>query len=910
MAEVLARFEAVVSAQPEAVAIEGDDASWSFAELARASERLAERLLRAGTRPGDVVALSLGRTAEHVAAVLATWRVGAAFLPLDPAAPASRTSAMLGECRARARLTHGAEGVDVEALAPAGAPLGAEGDALAYVIYTSGSTGRPKGVRVSHRGLWPMLGQQIAAFGLSAGKRALLYLSLAFDASISDLFTTLLSGATLVLPRRPPSPEELPGFFAAHAVTHADLPPTVLSLVRPEKLPVCLEAVVIGGEVCPPPVVRAWARRVRVVNVYGPTEATICTHLCACDADAWHEPLLGAPLAHVEQRLHDGELWLAGPALALGYVDRPELEASRFVTHDGTRWYRTGDRVRGPELAFVGRVDRQLKIRGQLVSPEEIEARLREQDGVVDCAVAAVPDGGRDVLTAFVVGGPLDAERVRARLAESLPRWMLPRVLVVSALPRSTSGKVDLHALEAPPRDRGASRIPDPRVRAIAEAFEDVLGVTGVRGDDDFFELGGDSLAALEIASVAGLLGASIEPGAVLGARTPSAIARTAPALGRTVADLEDAAERLQGELPAGDALSRTGTDWLVTGATGFLGARLVRELLLLTDARIHCLVRGESNDAARARLGELAAEKRVVVHAGDVSAPWLGLPEPVWHELSRAVGHVVHAAAAVNLVLSFDALARSNVRGALEIARFVRAGAHKELDHVSSLAVLVATDEAEGTLDERSTLSPRAQVFGGYAQTKVVAEALVRRLVPHARVLRPGLLTGDSVTGASAPRCQLASFLRQLAALGCVPEGDHERLRVDVTPVDHAARALARLATSTDAGKLVHVSSARGASLAELVRALRRRGPIAIVDAAEFRRRARAALPRDVAMALASSAYRLLGGDRHRDADLFLLTGRAFDTTRADGLLGAPCPVADDALLSRYVDAALGAAP
>jgi len=273
-------------------------------------------------------------------------------------------------------------------------------------------------------------------------------------------------------------------------------------------------------------------------------------------------------------------------------------------------------------------------------------------------------------------------------------------------------------------------------------------------------------------------------------------------------------------------------------------------------------------------------------------------------------VGHVVHAAAAVNLVLSFDTLARSNVRGALEIARFVGAGARKELDHVSSLAVLVATDEAEGTLDEDSALSPRARVFGGYAQTKVVAEALLRRLVPHVRVLRPGLLTGDSTTGAGAPRCQLTSFLRQIAALGCVPDGDHERLRVDVTPVDHAARTLAGLATSTDGRRLFHVASARGASLADLLRALRHRAPVATVSIEEFRSRAQASLPRDVAMALASASYRLLGGDEHRDADLFLLTGRSFDTSRGAEVTGTRCPPADEALLRRYVDAALGARP
>ncbi len=470
---------------------------------------------------------------------------------------------------------------------------------------------------------------------------------------------------------------------------------------------------------------------------------------------------------------------IAGPALALGYIDRPELEARRFVERGGKRWYRTGDLVRQHDdgaLEFLGRLDRQIKVRGRLVCPDEIEMRLRSIDGVAEAVVepAEARDGTLHAWVVLTSGVPLSPATLREHLEAALPAWMIPRITLTTSLGRGSSGKLDRARL---PKSR-AVRAMEPRVLAIAHAFEEVLGITGVGEGDDVVALGADSLAALEIAATALLSGVGIEAATVITARTPAAIARAQVAEPRTVAALDALAARLATELEPASAASGRGEEWLVTGATGFLGRHLVPELLARTDARIHCVVRGANDAEAQARLGTLGENARIAAHAGDVSAPRFGLGEGSWHELARRVGHVVHAAASLSLSLPFAALEATNVRGALEVARFVLAGNEKALHQVSSLAVLASTDLREERLDEWTRARPAVRVLGPYAQTKWVSEALLRRAVPGLQIVRPGLLTAHSKTAVSARSCPLASFFRSVARVGCLPVADDEGLR------------------------------------------------------------------------------------------------------------------------------------
>lgn len=407
--------------------------SLSYAELGLRLREVAAGLLELGLQPGQLVGLQLPKGQDYVVALLACWWAGLAFVPLDPGLPQERLL----------QLKAAADPDLVLKRLPQGAPGPRRYHDLAYVIATSGSSGRPKAVEIEHRGLLPMLEDQIEAFRLTPRARSLWLLSIQFDASLSDLGTALLSGACLVVPSSQVW-DELPRQLRQRRITHLDLPPALLRAYEPQDFPDGLETLIVGGEPSDPERLRRWAERFRVVSVYGPTEATICTSLRQVDA-SWTRPYLGRPIGGTEYRIVEGELWIAGPLLARGYRHQPEATAAAFPWLDGRRYYRSGDRVKSEndDLVFLGRNDRQLKIRGHRIEAEEIEQHLLAIAGVVRAAVLA--QGGR--LLAFFEG-PLSSDEVADRLRQRLPKWMLPDGLERRpSLPLLPSGKVDLEAL-------------------------------------------------------------------------------------------------------------------------------------------------------------------------------------------------------------------------------------------------------------------------------------------------------------------------------------------------------------------------------------------------------------------------------------------------------------------------------
>ncbi|GGP09341.1 hypothetical protein GCM10012278_44650 [Nonomuraea glycinis] len=544
-------FQRVVAATPEATALLCGEERVSYGELDLRVARLAAALRRRGVTDGCVVGVFLGRSTEAVVALLAVWRAGGAYLPLDPDHPDERLAFLIDDSAARLVVTDAglADRLPPDTVTLIAADESRRGDDRwlggwhevefddpAYVIYTSGSTGVPKGVLVEHGSLAGRVRWMREAYDLRPDDRVVQFASLSFDAHAEELYPALTAGAAVHL--LPGGALSLPAALrdpAGREVTVLDLPTAYWHRLTESfddvSWPEGLRLVILGGEQVHATAVGRWrdrfGDRIRLVNTYGPTEATIIATAVTLGADdTTGRPPIGWPIdgttVHVLGPYGEpvppgfpGELCLGGAGLARGYLGRPALTAERFIPDPygppGSRLYRTGDRVRWrPDgaLEFLGRLDGQVKVRGFRVEPGEVEAALLSHPGVRQTVVTAAEDR----LVAYVVGAAAPDE-LRRHLAARLPAHLVPTGWVpLDALPLTITGKID-HAALPDPEPEAAARFVPPGTDAetlVAEVWEQVLGLDAGRVGtlDDFFALGGHSLL---VTRVAALLGNAIE---------------------------------------------------------------------------------------------------------------------------------------------------------------------------------------------------------------------------------------------------------------------------------------------------------------------------------------------------------------------------------------------------------------
>ncbi|WKX74131.1 amino acid adenylation domain-containing protein [Streptomyces sp. XD-27] len=576
-------IEEQVRRTPDGDAVVFAGTTVSYREVNERANRLAHHLIRLGVGPEDFVALLVPRSVEMVVALLATVKAGAAYLPVDPEYPAERVRHMFRDGAPVLALTTaqvaGAVPADVPAVvlddpataralraAPDHDPSDADRRSPltpahpAYVIYTSGSTGSPKGVVVTHTGVAGVAGVHIDRLGLDASSRFLLLVSLSFDVSMADIAMTLASGAALVVPEpgRHTFGEDLGELIRTREVTHTDLVAPMLASLPEGDLPT-LRGFVVGGEALSAELVERWAPGRRVMQVYGPTEATVVTTMSRPLSPAGSAPPIGRPVWNARVYVLDGslrpvppgvagELYIAGDGLARGYRGRPDLTAERFVAcpygPSGSRMYRTGDLARwraDGELEFLGRVDHQVKIRGFRIELGEIDAALAKHPAVAAAVTLARTDDGAASLVGYVVpvdGAALAPAEVRSFLSGALPEYMVPAaVVVLDELPLTPSGKLDRKALpeptlSAPVSARGPRTVHE---ELLCELFAEVLGLPRVGIDDNFFSLGGHSLLATRLTSrIRSVLG--VEPG-IRGLFEAPTVAGLAERLARRSAD-------------------------------------------------------------------------------------------------------------------------------------------------------------------------------------------------------------------------------------------------------------------------------------------------------------------------------------------------------------------------------------
>ena len=500
----------------------------TYRELDAWSNGIAHALIARGAGAEAIVAVCCQRSAAAMAAILGTWKAGAAYLPLDPTYPVDRLSWLLSDSGASLIITAGvsfpaATKLDcLDVLDPVlnktttRVQTTPGPDTLAYVIYTSGSTGTPKGVMMEHKGVTALTAAILETYPLPRGARLLQFVPLAFDVSVAELIFAFAQGATMVIPAHSQvlAGAELLDFLETAEISQILLPASVLSQLEPRPLP-HLMRLISGGERCPAMVADRWSVGRELCNAYGPTEAGVGAAIHRC-APGEGDPPIGRPLPgwtlyvlDAEQRLVPcgipGELYIGGPGVARGYLGLPESTREKFldtgVPGIPERLYRSGDLVRwrgDGALEFVGRVDDQYKVRGFRIEPGEIEAALRGHPQVQAAAAIVMGDGAMARIVAYVTPQSADVDQIQLSLRGTLPAQLVPSAIVALAeLPLTSNGKVDRAALAhltIAPRQSPVDRTETP----VTTIWRELLG-RPIAATENFFDAGGTSLLLVEV---------------------------------------------------------------------------------------------------------------------------------------------------------------------------------------------------------------------------------------------------------------------------------------------------------------------------------------------------------------------------------------------------------------------------
>lgn len=845
--------------RPDAPAVSDSRTTLTYGDLDARANRLAHVLRAQGAQTERCVAICVEASADMVLGALAALKAGAAYVPVDPHYPQERIELILDDTDPVAVLVDettppevlakaAGRAIDVTAdpveLDPAGhradAPAGGPGVTdLAYVVYTSGSTGRPKGVEVEHRSLVNLTHALARDARTSPDDRCSQTASPSFDATVMEIWHPLVAGASLHISpievRR--DPRRLVQWLADTEITITMVATALVGMLfeRDElyrRLQQMRWLSTGGAALLTRP---AADTPYPLVNMYGPTETTVVATQGIVPAGGDGPPTIGRPLDGVLIHILDeelqpvpvgehGEIFIGGVQVARGYRGRPDLTAERFLPDPfneddpAGRMYRTGDIgawTDDGEIAFHGRADDQLEIRGYRIEPQEVEAALTSHPAIVDAVATAAEHGRRGLqLAAYYTAtepAPTSAE-IRAHVTAILPFYMVPSSYQrVDAFALTPNGKIDRKQLPASQLRRADldGEVVPPRTddeQRAAEIFADVLELDVVGIEDDFFALGGDSLDAVScVARLGELAGRDV---AVPELYAHPTIARLLPAIAgdAATAEIDWEAERdprLGGIEPVAHAPRGTGgRTVLLTGATGYLGPHLLAELAATTrdeEGEIVVLVRASNPQAGAERLRRaLLAERRdisedwarITVLCGDLAAPRFGLDEAAFDALAARLDAIVHSGAMVHHLHDYERLRAPNVEGTRTALALAKRAGGIPLRYVSSIST--ALELRDGHLLRRADVRTTPPEGAGYAQTKWVAGQMViaaaAQGVPTTIARLPRAM-GARRSGATSTHDAAVRLLRGCIEVGAYPEWNGWE---PWAPVDDLAAAIA----------------------------------------------------------------------------------------------------------------------
>lgn len=859
-------IEKQVSNSPDKIAVIYENQNLTYSELNRRSNQLAHYLRSQGVGPKMFVGVYMERSLEMVISLLAILKSGAAYVPVEPTYPEKRIKFIYSDSQFAMTLTQekwasnvsknnskffcvDTQWHEISDLDDQNLPLNTDLDDLTYMIYTSGSTGEPKGAMNTHRGVINRLLWSQRSYGIKTDDVVLQKTPFSFDVSVPEFFTPLMFGAQLVVlePEAHKDPLAVLEIIETKKISLIHFVPSMLRIFldMPDLNRRCesLRVVLASGEALSVDTQDLFFQRLscELHNLYGPTEASVEVTHWKCEPNSKYNFVpIGRPIDNIKIYILDsqkqpvpigvsGELYISGVGVAKGYFHRDELTAERFLLDPfdksgKTRMYRTGDLARYDQdgvIEYLGRIDNQVKIRGFRIELGEIENTLDQHPMIKSSVVVTYPlRQGEPELVAYYVQkskSPLATSDLRQYLAQTLPEIMIPSVFMnLEQLPLSANGKVDRKLLPppAPPTESATPTQPRNEVESkMMTIWSRILGNSALGLQDNFFEKGGNSLLSIRlIHEVNKAFGAQIRVRDFYEFPTIESLSAKmmSPHTNNNMTAFLEKEASLEKSIQFKSGFAENTKDKIfLTGATGFLGAYLLRDLIEgNNDSKILCLVRSDDDFSGKLRIiqnmkkygiWKSEYEKRFDPILGDLKEFHLGISRFQWSYLAENISKVYHCAARVNFIEPYSYLKKENIDGTLNVLRLCSEIRTKPLHYVSTISVFdsFAYDQSD-RLGESSPLQAHG-LLTGYAQTKWVAEKLVEeargRGLP-ATIYRPGTVTGDSLTGLSNSDDLFYRLLQATTQLRCIPDIN---FGFDVVPVDTASKAIIRLSERSE---------------------------------------------------------------------------------------------------------------
>ncbi|WP_419892610.1 amino acid adenylation domain-containing protein [Paenibacillus xylanexedens] len=911
-------FEATAAAYPDSPAITSPSKSYTYRELNERANQVARVLLSNGLQKGEFVSIFMDRSLETIISLLGILKAGGAYVPIDPEHPQERNSYIVEDTASSFVLTTEASYAQASSLfssiatvrqilsvdgrlagfAASNPNLDIQPDDLAYIIYTSGSTGKPKGALIAHRGVTNLGSVVQRDCDIQPGDVLTQFATYSFDASVWDTIGALFYGAELYLlsAEERVSVEEFASAIERTGTTIITILPTIFfnqlaSYLSDEgfhKL-AKVRIITVAGEALYGEQVRAFQRKfgnqIDIVNVYGPTECTVATATHRI-SERVPEHVVNIPIGkpihnykvyivNEEQQLCPagvpGEVYIATPALAKGYLNQPERTEQAFIENPfaiGEKIYKSGDIAKLLDtglLEYVGRSDSQLKIRGHRIEIGEIEDHFARLDQIQNVAVIPKKESdGQNMLVGYFTskdGSTLSVTDIKAELTEKLPSYFVPKwICQLDEMPIAPTGKINRKAMVSLPHverheDRPDRVMPETETESIIlDAWKEILQYDDFGVEDSFFNIGGDSLRVIHVLVILKPHYPQLNIADFFAKKTVRALARRVEVLSLSAAVVTDSVVtdgmitqlsehpvELTSQL--GYPLIREPEHVLLTGATGYLGSHVLQQLILNSSTRIYTLVRRPSNGiTAMERLtnvlegyfgkqltDQLAA--RVEIIEGDLEQPNLGLSAEQTAYVQERIDRVIHCAADVRHFGDAEQFAKTNVAGTVALLELIRSKPGASFHHVSTMGIpedLALSGQWESSL-QYDRFPADLHVDNLYSDSKLEAEKVLMIAAEEGvpvSIYRAGNLTCHSETGRFQSNIDSNAFYRMFKAmllLGKAPAADW---MVDFTPIDYASEAIVHLALRQDtAGRVFHICNPEPIRYDELIRSVNRAG-------------------------------------------------------------------------------------